>query len=318
VVPLVERLVDAYGDKLRVVYRHFPLVSIHDKAVITAEASEAAGAQGAFWEMHDLLYERQQAWASMPVDEMPELLSGYAEELGLDTEAFDEALASGAYTDEIMTAYNDAGAAGLGGTPSFVASGVHYPSQQWGLSYQGLAAFVQMMAMKERQFDAPPPQVIEEGKQYEAVIETEKGDIVIELYADQTPVSVNSFAYLADQGWYDDTIFHRVIPGFMAQTGDPSATGIGWPGYRCSDELDPELTFDGPGVLGMANSGPDTNGSQFFITLDAQSHLDGRHTVFGRVIEGMDVVEALGARDPQAVSPDEPGDRVLTITVEEK
>ena len=118
-VPLVERLVDAYGDQLRVVYRHFPLVSIHDKAVITAEASEAAGAQGAFWEMHDLLYERQQAWASIPVDEMPELLSGYAEELGLDTEAFDEALASGTYTDKIMTAYNDAGAAGLGGTPSF-------------------------------------------------------------------------------------------------------------------------------------------------------------------------------------------------------
>jgi cyclophilin family peptidyl-prolyl cis-trans isomerase len=268
--------------------------------------------------MHDLLFERQQQWASKPVDEMPELLSGYAEELGLDTKAFDEALANGTYTDQIMDAYNAAGAAGLGGTPSFVASGVHYPSQQWGLSYEGLAAFVQLMEMKERQFDAPPPPVIEKGKQYEATIETEKGDIVIELFADQTPVTVNSFAYLADQGWYDDTIFHRVIPGFMAQAGDPSATGIGWPGYRCSDELNPELIFDGPGVLGMANSGPDTNGSQFFITLDAQPQLDGRHTVFGRVVEGMDVVESLAARDPQTVPPDEPGDHVLAITVEEK
>ncbi len=254
----------------------------------------------------------------MSEDEMPGVLSGYAEELGLDVEAFDEALSTGVYTDKVMDAYNAAGAAGLGGTPSFMASGVHYPSQQWGLSYQGLAAFVQLMVMKERQFDSPPPQVIEDGKQYEATIETEKGDIVIELFADKTPVTVNSFVYLIEEGWFNDTIFHRVIPDFMAQAGDPSATGIGWPGYRCSDELDPELIFDGPGLLGMANSGPDTNGSQFFITLEAQPHLDGRHTVFGRVIEGMGVVESLTARDPQAVSPDEPGDRILTITVKEK
>jgi cyclophilin family peptidyl-prolyl cis-trans isomerase len=301
-----------------VVYRQFPLISIHDKAAITSEAAEAAGAQGAFWEMHDLLYERQQEWASKSVEEMPEVLSGYAEELELDTEAFDKALKDGTYTDKVMAAYNAAGAAGLPGTPSFIASGVHYPSQQWGLSYEGLAAFVQLIAMKERQFDAPPPQVIEEGKQYQATIKTEKGDIVVELFADQTPLTVNSFVYLAEQGWFDDTIFHRVIPGFMAQAGDPSATGIGWPGYRCSDELNPELLFDGPGILGMANSGPDTNGSQFFITLAAQPHLDGLHTVFGRVIKGMDVVEALSARDPQAVTPDEPGDRILSVTVEEK
>jgi cyclophilin family peptidyl-prolyl cis-trans isomerase len=171
--------------------------------------------------------------------------------------------------------------------------------------------------MKQRQFDETPPAVIEEGKQYQATIQTEKGDIVVELFADQTPVTVNSFAYLAERGWYDDTTFHRVVPDFVAQTGDPSATGIGWPGYRCSDELNPDLTFEGPGVLGMANSGPDTNGSQFFITLSAQPNLDGRHTVFGRVIEGMDVVESLSARDPQAVGPDQPGDRLLSITVEE-
>ena len=294
------------------------MVSIHDKAAITAEAAEAAGAQDAFWEMYDLLYERQQEWASKPAEEMPTILSGYAEELGLDTEAFDQALADGTYTDKVMDAYEAAATIGLRGTPSFIASGVHYPSQQWGLSYQGLAAFVQLMAMKERQFDAPPPTVIEDGKSYQATIETEKGDIVVELFADQTPVTVNSFAYLAEQGWYDNTIFHRVIPGFVAQAGDPSATGIGWPGYRCSDELNPELTFDGPGVLGMANSGPDTNGSQFFITLAAQPDLNGRHTVFGQVIEGMDVVKSLAARDPQTVAPDEPGDRILSITIEEK
>lgn len=317
-VPVLERLVDAYDGQLRVVYRHFPLISIHDKAVIAAEAAEAAGAQEAFWEMSDLLFDRQSEWASQAVEDVPAVFSGYAEELGLDTKTFDQALADGTYKDKVMAAYNEAGAAGLSGTPSFVAEGVHYPSQQWGLSYEGLDTFMQIIAMKQLQFDAPPPTVIEEGKDYQATIQTEKGEIVVELFADETPVTVNSFAYLAEQGWYDDTTFHRVVPGFVAQAGDPSATGIGWPGYRCFDELNPELTFDGPGVLGMANSGPDTNGSQFFITLAAQPNLDGKHTVFGRVIEGMDVVESLSARDPQAASPDQPGDRVLSITVEEQ
>ncbi len=317
-VALLERLVDAYDGQLRVVYRHFPLISIHDKALITAEAAEAAGAQGAFWEMHDLLFERQQEWASRSAEEMPAVLSGYAKELGLDTKAFDQALADGTYTDKVMAAYNSASGAGLSGTPSFVASGVHYPSQQWGLSYEGLDAFLRVIAMKQRQFDAPPPMVTEKGKQYQATIKTEKGDIVVELFADRTPVTANSFVYLAQQGWYDDTIFHRVIPGFVAQTGDPSATGIGWPGYRCSDELNPDLTFDGPGVLGMANSGPDTDGSQFFITMSAQPDLNGKHTVFGRVISGMDVVESLAARDPQQVAPDQPGDRILSIAIQEK
>jgi cyclophilin family peptidyl-prolyl cis-trans isomerase len=316
--PLLERLVDAFDGQLRVVYRHFPLISIHDKALITAEAAEAAGAQDAFWEMHDLLFERQQEWASRSVEEMPTVLSGYAKELGLDTKAFDQALADETYADKVMAAYNSASGAGLPGTPSFVAAGVHYPSQQWGLSYEGLDAFVRVIAMKQRQFDAPPPTVTEKGKQYQATIKTEKGDIVVDLLADQTPVTVNSFVYLAQQGWYDDTIFHRVIPGFVAQTGDPSATGIGWPGYRCSDELNPDLTFDGPGVLGMANSGPDTDGSQFFITISAQPDLNGQHTVFGRVISGMDVVKSLTARDPQKDTPDQPGDRILTITIQEK
>jgi cyclophilin family peptidyl-prolyl cis-trans isomerase len=316
--PVVERLVDAYAGQVRIVYRHFPLISIHDKAVIAAEAAEAAGAQGAFWEMHDLLFERQQSWAAMPADVVHEEFSRYAEELDLDTEAFDEALANGVYRDKVMEAYDAAGQAGLSSTPSFVSDGVHYPAQQWGLSYQGLDVFLRLIGMKQRQFDAPPPAVTEEGKTYQATIKTEKGDIIVELFADQTPVTVNSFVYLAEQGWYDDTIFHRVIPGFVAQAGDPSATGIGWPGYRCSDELTPELTFDGPGLLGMANSGPDTNGSQFFITLAAQPDLDGRHTVFGRVTSGIDVVQSLNARDPQSVPPDQPGDRILSIQIEQK
>ena len=317
--PLLRRLVDAYEGKVRIVYRQFPLITIHDKALIAAEATEAAGAQGGqdtFWKMHDLLFERQQAWASQPAEEMPKLLSGYAQELGLDTKAFDQAIANSTYKDKVMATYNAASAAGLPGTPSLVADGVHYPSQ-WGLSFEGFDVFIRVMEMRRRQLEAPPS-VIQKGKQYQATIKTEKGDVVVELFADKTPITVNSFVYLAQKGWYDNVIFHRVIPGFMAQTGDPTATGIGWPGYYCSDELSPALTFDGPGVLGMANNGPDTNGSQFFITLAAQPDLNGKHTVFGRVIKGVDVVESLAARDPQNVPLDQPGDRILSITIAEK
>ncbi|MEJ2211478.1 MAG: peptidylprolyl isomerase [Anaerolineae bacterium] len=158
---------------------------------------------------------------------------------------------------------------------------------------------------------------IDTSKSYQATIVTEKGDIVIELYDDQVPATVNNFVFLARQGFYDNTTFHRVIPGFMAQAGDPTGTGRGGPGYRFADEFDPSLRHDGPGVLSMANAGANTNGSQFFITYVATPWLDDRHTVFGRVIEGMDVLEALTPRDPQQ-NPSFEGDKILTITIEEK
>jgi len=155
---------------------------------------------------------------------------------------------------------------------------------------------------------------IDPSKQYLATIHTEKGNIVIDLYADKAPKTVNNFVFLANQGYYDNTTFHRVIPGFMAQAGDPSGAGTGGPGYTFEDEFHPDLRHDGPGVLSMANRGPDTNGSQFFITYAAQPHLDGHHTVFGKVIEGMDVLEQITPRDPaQATAP---GDLIESITVE--
>jgi cyclophilin family peptidyl-prolyl cis-trans isomerase len=130
-------------------------------------------------------------------------------------------------------------------------------------------------------------------------------------------VTVNNFVFLARDGFYDDTTFHRVIPGFMAQGGDPSGTGRGGPGYTFPDEFEPTLRHDKPGMLSMANAGPNTNGSQFFITYDATPWLDNRHAVFGRVIEGLDVLESLSARDPQQ-NPASPGDRIQTIVIQEE
>ena len=128
-----------------------------------------------------------------------------------------------------------------------------------------------------------------------ATIETSKGTLVVELYRDKAPKTVENFITLAKKGFYDGIIFHRVIPGFMIQTGDPTGTGMGGPGYTFADEFSPDLKHTGPGILSMANSGPNTNGSQFFITLAATTWLDGKHSVFGKVVEGQSVVEAIAS-----------------------
>jgi cyclophilin family peptidyl-prolyl cis-trans isomerase len=166
-----------------------------------------------------------------------------------------------------------------------------------------------------KQYDAPPPMVIDPAKKYTATISTDSGDIVIDLSADKAPTTVNNFVFLARDGYYDGVTFHRVIRDFMAQGGDPTGTGRGGPGYRFADEFDPTLRHDGPGVLSMANAGPGTNGSQFFITFRATPHLDGKHTVFGKVSDGMDVVLAIPERDPQWAR--EPGLAMNSVTIAE-
>lgn len=167
-----------------------------------------------------------------------------------------------------------------------------------------------------QQYDSPPEQVIEPGTEYIARIKTDKGDIVAELAADKAPETVNNFVFLARDGFYDGVIFHRVIDNFMAQTGDPTGTGRGGPGYRFKDEFHPDLRHDQAGVLSMANAGPNTNGSQFFITHQATPWLDDKHAVFGQVIEGMDVVNSIPERDPS--NPNAPAVEINTIEIEEK
>jgi cyclophilin family peptidyl-prolyl cis-trans isomerase len=139
---------------------------------------------------------------------------------------------------------------------------------------------------------------IDPARRYTATVSTDLGSFVIELFADKAPITVNNFVFLAREGFYDGVTFHRVIKGFMAQGGDPTGTGMGGPGYSFADEFHPDLVHSGPGIVSMANAGPATNGSQFFITYTATPHLDFHHAVFGRVIEGMDVVEAIPERDP--------------------
>ena len=157
-----------------------------------------------------------------------------------------------------------------------------------------------------QQYDAPPAMQIDAEKTYRATITTDRGDIVLELYPEHAPKTVNNFVTLAKDGFYDGIVFHRVIPNFMIQGGDPTGTGRGGPGYKFGDEFQGNPLRHERGVISMANAGPNTNGSQFFITHGPQPHLDGRHTVFGRVVEGQDVVDAVRQ-----------GDTMQSVTIEE-
>ena len=167
-----------------------------------------------------------------------------------------------------------------------------------------------------KQYSAPPQMAIDPKKKYKATFKTEKGDFAVALYADKTPKTVNNFVFLAREGFYDDTTFHRVIKGFMAQGGDPTGSGRGCPGYKFADEFDSSLRHNSAGILSMANSGANTNGSQFFITYGPTPHLDGKHTVFGKVITGMEVVNAIVERDPMQATT--PGTKLNTIEITEE
>jgi peptidyl-prolyl cis-trans isomerase B (cyclophilin B) len=165
---------------------------------------------------------------------------------------------------------------------------------------------LEALMMPAKQWDTPPAMSIDPSKGYRVRIETDKGTIKLELYPRHAPKTVNNFVFLARGGFYNGVTFHRVISNFMVQGGDPTGTGRGGPGYRFEDETKGNPLTHGTGVISMANAGPNTNGSQFFITHAPQPHLDGRHTVFGKVVEGQEVVNAIRQ-----------GDRMVTVEVEE-
>jgi cyclophilin family peptidyl-prolyl cis-trans isomerase len=168
-----------------------------------------------------------------------------------------------------------------------------------------------------KQWTTAPTMAVDVHKQYFANVKMAKGgEFVIQLYPDKAPITVNSFVFLANQGFYNGVTYHRVLEGFMAQGGDPTGTGMGGPGYQFVNE-NSDLKFDKAGVVAMANAGPDTNGSQFFITFSPQPQLNGGYTIFGQVISGMDVVNGLTRRDPNQ-NPTFPGDAMESVTITEK
>jgi cyclophilin family peptidyl-prolyl cis-trans isomerase len=303
-----------FPDDVRLVFRHFALVGIHDKAQLAAEAAEAAGAQGKFWEMHDLLFQTQSAWANLALTDFRALLDGYAGQLGLDTQQFAADLDAGKYAARVETATNTALLVPILQAPFLLFNGLAYagPVAHWAFATQ-----IKLEKLKDRQYDQSPPEVIDPFRTYLATLHTSQGEVELDLFAEKAPLTVNNFVFLARAGWYDGVPFHAVLPDYVL-TGDPSGTGFGGPGYLIPDEINPDLLFDAPGKVGMANTGPDTNGSQFFITLQPRPDLNGRWTLFGRVTRGLEVLSRLAPRNPES-DPEAPlRDFIDTVTIEEK
>jgi cyclophilin family peptidyl-prolyl cis-trans isomerase len=313
---VLARLQELYPQDVRVIYRHFPLISIHDKAALAAQAAEAAGAQGKFWEMHDLLFERQAEWSGISVEEFQNWLGDRAEELDLETARFNTDLLSESNKAIAQAAWDDGVKIGMHGTPFLLVNGEIFPDNV-PMSAGNISAIIALDMLEKKQFSECPPMSIDPAKQYVATLKTEKGEIVIELFPDKAPLAVNNFVFLARNGWYDGVTFHRVIPGFVAQGGDPSGTGFGGPGYAFINEVS-DLKYDKPGMVGMANSGKDSNGSQFFITYSPAPQLDEGFTIFGQVVSGMDVATNLSMRDPATNFDLPPGDKILSVTIEEQ
>lgn len=328
VAPLLKKLADAYPKDVQLVYRHFPLPS-HDKAMLTAEAAEAAGAQGKFWEMEGLLFETQAEWSGQTTEQMRATLTQFAEQLKLDVKQFNADLDSGKFSAKATAAQTLAQQLGIPGTPFLLINQQPWPQDMSFLVYSNLEGMVKFFAeLPKKQFKQAPEMTINKAKSYTATIKTEKGDIQIKLLADKAPVAVNNFVFLAKAGWYNNVPFHRVLSGFMAQTGDPSGLGFGGPGYTFDNEVT-GLKFDKEGIVAMANAGvgqdgKGTNGSQFFITFGPTPQLDAmdpateaNYTIFGEVIGGMDVVKAITLRDPQQ-TPEVVPTMIETISIEEK
>ena len=309
----VKDLINDYPGTIRIVFRHLPLPSIHDLAYIAAMSAEAAGAQGKFWEMHDLLYQNQQQWNVYTEEEFIDWAIFQAEALELDVDQFTADLNNKEVRDEIEAVNQERLSQGMHYTPFVVIN-----DRVWRENKPNLYGLIGIYAYDG--YEECPPWVIEEGQTYTASLDTSAGQIEFKLYSDVAPLAVNSFVFLAQQGWFEDVFFHRVIEGFVAQAGDPSGIGSVGPGYTFANETSSGLSFDRKGVLGMANAGVDTNGSQFFITLAPATTLDGGYTIFGEVTEeSLPVLDEIKRRDDPQVAADIDDATIIynaTITVE--
>jgi cyclophilin family peptidyl-prolyl cis-trans isomerase/protein-disulfide isomerase len=313
--PLLDSLQQDHPNDLRLIYRHFPMLSAYPNAALAVQAAEAAHLQGKFWEMHTALFKNQAEWTKKTNPALTDYSIGLATALGLDSGQFESDLESPAIAKIPQETWQSGLEIGLPGTPLLLINGQIYTGP---INYTSLQLITGLITLGQRQFTTCPAQSIDPSKSYFATLKTEKGEVVLKLRPDLAPATVNSFVFLARQGWYNDITFHRVLPGSIVQTGDPSGTGAGNPGYFTMNEIWPEQKFDRAGLVGMSNSGPDTNGSQFFITLGPVPELNGLYTIFGEVVSGLEVLAQLTPRDAQPGFKLPPGDRLQTIIIEER
>jgi cyclophilin family peptidyl-prolyl cis-trans isomerase/protein-disulfide isomerase len=310
-------------DDLRFVFRPLPLIGVLDKSEKAVLAALAADEQGKFWEMYDLLFVKHTQWASLKPETFDAWVAKEAVAIGMDGDKLKVSMKAKETATRLQSMYESAKKLSIPAVPLVLINGNLQPS--YILNYQSMSDAVGLIALGQKQFTQCPPFDVDPRKQYIATLHTEKGDIVMQLFPDKAPLAVNSFVFLARQGWYDGVTFYRVILRSLAEAGDPSGTGSGNPGYFFSNETS-DLKFDKAGMVAMDNDGLDTNGSRFFITFASAPDLDGSYTIFGQVLSGLDVAEKLTQRDPDrgtaqpgnpyAALP--PGDKILSVEIEKK
>ena len=298
----------------RLVYVNTPL-SDRDKDVLATQAVEAADLQGKFWEMHDLLFEKQAEWSALPTAAFEAWTLQQVDSLGMDQAKFQADFSGKTVADRLQQVVQSSASQSISPPILFVNSNSRYT----GLAdFASLDNVVRMEALTARQFSSCPAWVIDPLKQYVATLHTAKGDVVIQLFPDKAPVAVDNFVSLARNGWYDGITFYKVRPDFLVMTGDPSETGMGNPGYLFETEISASLRFNQPGVVAMDNSGPGTNGSRFLITLAPAAQLYGQYTIIGQVLRGMDVLSTLSLRNPEPGVYLPAGDKLINVSIQER
>jgi cyclophilin family peptidyl-prolyl cis-trans isomerase/protein-disulfide isomerase len=302
-----------HPDDIRLVFRDVPLLTIREKSALAAQAAASAAEQGQFWEMHDLLFTRYDEWSALTSEEFSDWLIRVAPSAGVDASVLSNDLQTRRFEPYVADAYNQAVAAGIPGAPFLFFNRDLFMLPP---TLENLEANVRLTLLTERQFTSPPDFNLDLAADYVARIRLNIGEVILDLFEDTAPQAVNSFVFLSQSGWYDGTPAVRVVRGEYVEFGDPTGTGFGTPGYSYGLESSSAVTFDQPGVVGVAGEDPSTNGSRFFVSLTALPMYDGERTVLGQVVSGLDLLDSLSARDPLTDLLVDPQAVILNIVIE--
>jgi cyclophilin family peptidyl-prolyl cis-trans isomerase/protein-disulfide isomerase len=311
---------NVHPNDVAIIWRHYPEVG-NNRSFLLAQAAEAAGAQGQFWPMHDALYDQQAALLTLSDADLQARLMVLAQQLNLNIPQFEAALGDAGLRVIIDASAQEGRSRGVRAAPALLVQEMPYGGR---VDAYGLEGVVQLTLLTRRYIASAPGMQIDLKKRYQAKLVTEKGDIVLELFADKAPVAVNNFIFLARAGWYDGNTFFKVDSD-MALTGDPSNTGLGSAGYFIYNEaVDNGLQFDGPGLVAMhiIRGQINTASSQFFITFGElpEEGYNGVYPIFGRVVAGLEVAQSLHKRNPEDLLNDPnpaPGDKILRVEISE-
>ena len=291
---VILELADFYPADLRIIYRQYPLLTVHDKASIAGQAAESAGRQGNFWDIYSFLNREYDEWKDLDPASFLEWLLVVTKPLDLDHQQFEADLRSGRFEESMRESFISAYNAGINGTP-FI-----FLNEDWfrlNPTRLNLEAALRLEFLSYRMYASPPEMDVDPEAAYLVHLQLNIGEVVLQLFPKSAPRAVNSFVFLAENGWFDGNSFHRVVAGKFIQTGDPTGTGLGGPGYFLPDEIDRDLDFNQSGIAALSSTGPNTNGSQFFITLSPLPEFNGTRTIFGRVVKGLDLLLDLELRD---------------------